>query len=148
MIEDLVTPILKDPSAHMSTLKYRIPLGEDVDNPNQVKVVTDTQGYALYFSRYPIPFSRDGVDNRNLHYRHLSFYAYRTDFLKRFNRLKPGPLESAEKLKQSRALEYGFKIRLQEPRHNSSGVDVPEDIRPIERAMRAGQATKRQPHDP
>jgi 3-deoxy-manno-octulosonate cytidylyltransferase (CMP-KDO synthetase) len=138
MISDLVAPFSRTGAAPMGTLKCRLLLQEDRENPNQVKVVTDKDGYALYFSRYPIPFVRDNAVGRSVHYKHLGFYAYRTEFLLQFTRLEPGILESAENLEQLRALEHGFRIRVSETPYNSPEVDVPEDIARIEKALQDG----------
>ena len=131
----LVAPLEADASLHMSTLKYRLTDPKDVLNPNHVKVVTDLQGTAIYFSRCPIPYFRDVLPEGG-HFKHLGFYGYRMGFLTRFTRLPPGPLESAEKLEQLRALEHGFRIRVVETIVNSIEVDVPEDIHAVEAALR------------
>lgn len=130
----LVAPLTEDPSLPMSTLKCRITAREDIQNPNQVKVVTDTRGHALYFSRSPIPFYRDAPSG-GVFYKHLGFYGFRMHFLRRFTHLPEGLLESAEKLEQLRALEQGFRIRVVETAFNSVEVDVPEDIRRVEACM-------------
>ncbi|HIJ36336.1 MAG TPA: 3-deoxy-manno-octulosonate cytidylyltransferase, partial [Deltaproteobacteria bacterium] len=103
-----------------------------------VKVVTDRQGFALYFSRYPVPFCRDGGGAGN-HYKHLGFYCFRMDFLKRFSGLSEGTLESLEKLEQLRVLEHGFKIKVVETLYDSIEVDVPEDIGKIEASLRSSR---------
>jgi 3-deoxy-manno-octulosonate cytidylyltransferase (CMP-KDO synthetase) len=131
VIPQMVEPILEDPSVAMSTLKCRIEREEEIRNPNCVKVVTDKEGFALYFSRHPIPFLREG-SSRTLYFKHLGFYAYRVKFLVQFTRLAEGVLESAEKLEQLRALEYGFRIRVVETDHHPIDVDVPEDIEKVE----------------
>jgi 3-deoxy-manno-octulosonate cytidylyltransferase (CMP-KDO synthetase) len=138
MISDLVAPFFEEgAAAPMATLKCRLHRKEDRENPNQVKVVTDRQGYALYFSRHPIPFVRDKGKKSPVFYKHLGFYCYRADFLQQFTRLQAGVLETAEKLEQLRALEYGFRIKVTETPYNSLEVDVPEDIGRIEEALRA-----------
>jgi 3-deoxy-manno-octulosonate cytidylyltransferase (CMP-KDO synthetase) len=135
VVSTLLSPLLADESIPMSTLKHRIPLREDIHNPNHVKVVTDNQGFALYFSRSPIPFCRDGSDP-SVYFKHLGFYAFRFAFLKRFTTLPEGVLESVEKLEQLRALEHGFKIKVMETHFNSLEVDVPEDLVAVEEALR------------
>jgi 3-deoxy-manno-octulosonate cytidylyltransferase (CMP-KDO synthetase) len=115
----------------MSTLKYRIARKEEIDNPNHVKVVTDRDGFAIYFSRCPIPYCRDGIPD-GVHFKHLGFYCFRMDFLIRFTSLVPGALESLEKLEQLRALEHGYKIKVIETRFDSVEVDVPQDAAAIE----------------
>jgi 3-deoxy-manno-octulosonate cytidylyltransferase (CMP-KDO synthetase) len=126
-ISDLIAPMKEDPMIPMSTLKYRIRDDREIDNPNHVKVVTDSEGFALYFSRSPIPFYRDPKSNV-LYYKHLGFYAYRNDFLLKFGALPVGELESSEKLEQLRALECGFKIRVVETAFDSVEVDTPADV--------------------
>ena len=107
-------------------------------NPNHVKVVTDNKGFAIYFSRHPIPFNRDGETGK-VYYKHLGFYAYRMDFLQEFTRLPEGVLESAEKLEQLRALEHGFKIKVSETAFDSIEVDVPDDIKKVEELLHKGK---------
>ncbi|MFH1083464.1 MAG: 3-deoxy-manno-octulosonate cytidylyltransferase, partial [Pseudomonadota bacterium] len=105
-------------------------------NPHHVKVVTDRDGFAIYFSRYPIPFCRDGLPE-GVHYKHLGFYCFRMDFLMQLTSLAEGELEFLEKLEQLRALEYGYKIKVMETPHDSVEVDVPEDVQKIEKILRA-----------
>ncbi|MFP4203655.1 MAG: 3-deoxy-manno-octulosonate cytidylyltransferase [Opitutales bacterium] len=113
-------------------------------NPNQVKVVRDRSGHALYFSRSPIPFARDcegAVDAAWLRehacYRHLGLYAYEAEFLQAFSGLEPGYLESVEKLEQLRALEHGYRIAVGLTDHATVGIDVPEDAAAFEAALPA-----------
>ena len=126
-ISDLIAPMKEDPMIPMSTLKYRIRDETEIDNPNHVKVVTDSKGFALYFSRSPIPFFRDPKSSV-VYYKHLGFYAYRNDFLLKFAALPISELESSEKLEQLRALECGFKIKVVETAFDSVEVDTPADI--------------------
>jgi len=114
----------------MTTLMHRIESPDSENNPNHVKVVTDVRGDALYFSRFPIPYVRDGSGAAR--WKHLGFYAYRTWFLKDFTRLPEGRLEAAEKLEQLRALEHGYKIRVVETGFDSVEVDVPADTARVE----------------
>ncbi len=134
VVSQLVKPLKEDPSIPMATLKCRIRHGEDRENPNHVKVVTDNKGFAIYFSRHPIPFNRDG-EKGMVYYKHLGFYAYRMGFLQEFTRLPQGILESAEKLEQLRALEHGFRIKVRETTYNSVEVDVPDDVRKVEELL-------------
>lgn len=136
IVPALLGPLLADPTLGMSTLRYKINDEKDIGNPNHVKVVTDREGNALYFSRCPIPFSRDGQTTQS-HYKHLGFYGFRMAFLSRFTRLERGVLESTERLEQLRALEYGFKIRVVETPCNSIEVDVPDDVAEAEAALEA-----------
>lgn len=135
LIAELVGPHLDDPSVQATTLKWRMSESADVSNPNHVKVVTDNQGFALYFSRHPIPYYR-GQDRGNIHFKHLGLYAYRMGFLVKYTQLPEGTLESAEKLEQLRILEHGFRIRVVETRFNSVEVDVPEDIPRVEKILK------------
>jgi 3-deoxy-manno-octulosonate cytidylyltransferase (CMP-KDO synthetase) len=131
LISEMIAPLIEDDSIPMSTLKYRITGREEIENTNIVKVVTDNEGFALYFSRYPIPFFRDR-EVSGPYYKHLGFYAYRRDFLIKFSGLPIGVLEAAEKLEQLRALEYGFKIKVVETASDSLEVDAPGDIIKVE----------------
>jgi 3-deoxy-manno-octulosonate cytidylyltransferase (CMP-KDO synthetase) len=103
-------------------------------------VVTDGEGFALFFSRSPIPFFRDARSAR-VYYKHLGFYAYRKDFLEKFGALPMGELESSEKLEQLRVLEHGFKIKVVETPFDSVEVDTPEDIKRVEEIMAGPMAT-------
>ncbi len=134
IVSRLVKPFVADRSVPMTTVKWKITDPDDILNPNHVKVVTDRQGFALYFSRYPLPFFRD-AESRQVHYKHLGFYGFRMEFLLKFTRLAQGVLEAAEKLEQLRALEHGFKIKVVETPFNSIEVDVPEDIRRVEEVL-------------
>ena len=129
----LIKPLVEDGSIPMSTLKWKMIDDNHGRNPNHVKVVTDNQGFALYFSRCPIPYFRDNEPGR--HYKHLGFYGYRMEFLTRFTGLSQGKLECAEKLEQLRALEHGFRIKVVETPFNSVEVDVPEDIETVEKIL-------------
>lgn len=134
IILQLVKPLEDDRDISMTTLKHRISKQSSVNNPNHVKVVTDNQGFALYFSRHPIPFFRDS-ESSGEHYKHLGFYGFRMGFLIRFTRLSAGALETAEKLEQLRALEHGFRIKVVETSFDSVEVDVPEDVERVEKIL-------------
>jgi 3-deoxy-manno-octulosonate cytidylyltransferase (CMP-KDO synthetase) len=114
----------------MGTIKKRIERPGDIQDPNVVKVVTDAQGNALYFSRSPIPCVREG-DEQTVYFKHIGLYVYRRDFLLSYPDLPVGPLERAERLEQLRALENGFEIRVVETEYESLGVDTPEDWRQV-----------------
>ena len=122
--------------ADMSTLACRFDRQEDFDDSNQVKVVTDANGLALYFSRSSIPFPRDGWEEFEssdcLPLRHLGLYAYSADFLRSFRGLPQGRLEKLEKLEQLRALEHGRTIAVALTEEISIGVDTPADLERIE----------------
>ena len=134
-IELAVRPLMKNQQVPMGTLKARITSEQDIDNPNIVKVVTDTHGHALYFSRSAIPFVRNR-QNDSVLYRHIGLYVYRRDFLLQLTRLPQSVLEKAESLEQLRALEYGFCIHVAETDYEPVSVDVPEDIVKVEDALR------------
>lgn len=130
LITDLVAPF-PESGAGMGTLKRRLTSAEDLPNPAVVKVVTDRNGDALYFSRAPIPHLRDGsaegIESR-VHYVHLGIYIYTRETLLRLAELPTGRLEEAEKLEQLRALEHGIRIRVWETAHASLRIDTPEDL--------------------
>lgn len=130
--------------AAMSTLAIPFTRPEDFANPNQVKVVRDRAGCALYFSRSPIPFARDvagRVDPAWLAahqcYRHLGLYAYKAEFLAAFSTLEPGFLENIEKLEQLRAMEHGYRIHVGITDQPTVGIDVPEDVAAFEACLPA-----------
>jgi 3-deoxy-manno-octulosonate cytidylyltransferase (CMP-KDO synthetase) len=125
-IDAVVLDILDHEDAPMGTLKTRLFRTTDATDPNIVKVVTDAEGNALYFSRSAIPFAREPND-KTTYFKHIGLYVYRRDFLLAYPDLPVGPLERAERLEQLRALENGFKIRVVETDCDSLGVDTPED---------------------
>jgi len=133
-IDAATAPLIEDPSIPMGTLCCPIEEVEELANPNVVKVVVDRQGFALYFSRLPIPFVRDPRAEA-VRYRHIGLYVYRREFLLRMAGLAPTPLERAERLEQLRALEHGERIRVVVVAHASPGVDTPEEL---ERLRAAG----------
>jgi 3-deoxy-manno-octulosonate cytidylyltransferase (CMP-KDO synthetase) len=126
LITRLAQTLAKDRTVQMITAASRFAPGEDITNPNAVKVVCDRAGDALYFSRSAIPHLRgDGAKPAWL--RHHGIYGYTVRFLDQFCRWKAGPLEKAECLEQLRALENGAAIRVVLTRHAPFGVDTPED---------------------
>jgi 3-deoxy-manno-octulosonate cytidylyltransferase (CMP-KDO synthetase) len=124
MIDDVVSPILRDNSIQMTTLCHKIKNEYEVQDPNVVKVVMDRNGFALYFSRSPIPHESRIMS----HYKHIGLYAYTKDFLFTFKSLPQSKLEKIEKLEQLRVLENGYKIKVIETRHDTVGIDTPEDL--------------------
>lgn len=111
----------------LSTLKIEIKNEEEIHNPNVVKVVTDAQNYALYFSRSAIPFSRDATFHHT-YYRHIGVYAFRKEALLKFAKLEPLQNELAEKLEQLRYMEYGMRIKVVETDFVGIGIDTKEDL--------------------
>jgi 3-deoxy-manno-octulosonate cytidylyltransferase (CMP-KDO synthetase) len=132
-IDAAILPLEHDAEVVMATLKKEIEDRREVNDPNVVKVVTDGAGDALYFSRYPIPFAREGQDSP--HYKHIGLYVYRRRFLLDYSSLPVGPLEQAERLEQLRALENGYKIRVVETEYESLGVDTPADLERVSQLM-------------
>jgi len=129
-LDAVVEPFQSDPSLMISTLSVDGTDGE-LENPNVVKVVVDHDGFALYFSRSPIPFFRDaspatGETRRFL--KHVGLYAYRRTFLTRLATLKESSLEKAEALEQLRFLENGYRIKVVNSTYQSLAVDTPEDL--------------------
>ena len=139
VISDMIAPLIKNADIPMGTVKYKITDTSEINNSNIVKVVTDRDGFALYFSRFTIPFYRDSEPQQD-YYKHLGFYAYRKGFLLEYNGLSRGKLENAEKLEQLRALEYGFKIKVVEVMSDSTEVDAPEDIQKVEQILKSGMS--------
>jgi len=116
--------------AEMVTLMTRLDPAQ-ADDPNRVKVVTDRNGIALYFSRSRIP-------SGGTCFLHLGLYVYRVAFLKRFMKLERTPLENAERLEQLRALEHGYRIRVVEVESESWGIDTPEDLERLRKFVETG----------
>ena len=148
-IDRAVAPLLEDPTVPMATLCTPIWDEAEARDPNTVKVVRDRRGFALYFSRSPIPHYRDAApspvpspesrvpsDPRPATrdpgpvrwWKHIGLYAYRRDVLLRLAALPPTPLEQGERLEQLRALEHGIRVYVVETDRDAIGVDVPEDI--------------------
>jgi len=150
-IDAAIAPLIEDSETLVSTTSEPLTDIEDVFNPAVVKVVTDARGFAICFSRSPIPYVRqeDGMtleeslrNNpaliRNFR-KHSGLYAYRACFLQEFARLKPSALERLEALEQLRALENGFKIRVVNVEHRSIGVDTREDYERVKRLIEESQ---------
>jgi 3-deoxy-manno-octulosonate cytidylyltransferase (CMP-KDO synthetase) len=120
--------VMKDPAVSVGTLKTPC-LVEEIQNPNIVKVVTDSRGRALYFSRAIIPFDRDNTKPR--YFKHLGLYAYRKPALDLFVSLPESALEKSERLEQLRFLENGIPIAVAETPYDSIGVDTEEDLQRV-----------------
>lgn len=135
-IEDVVHPFFSNPGLEMSTLGFPIVSLREIDDPKDVKVTFDAQGFALYFSRSPIPCPRDSGTVFEI-YKHLGVYAYTRRFLEKFQKLPEGRLEKIERLEMLRALEHGYRIKVVVTRFDSPEVDLPEDINRIERRATA-----------
>jgi 3-deoxy-manno-octulosonate cytidylyltransferase (CMP-KDO synthetase) len=144
MIDDVIA-VLDDKRASIGTLAKKIENPGEITDLNVVKVVFDKEGFALYFSRAPIPFHRDEwkslseirnskFEIRNF-YKHIGIYSYRREVLLSLANMQPTELEKTEKLEQLRALENGMKIKVKETFFETYGVDTPKDIERIERCL-------------
>ncbi|HXH55092.1 MAG TPA: 3-deoxy-manno-octulosonate cytidylyltransferase [Gammaproteobacteria bacterium] len=125
MLEQLISPYLAGESPDMTTLAHPLYDVADFNNPGAVKVVTDLQGNALYFSRSPIPYFREEVSTPIYH--HIGMYAYRRDFLLNYTQLPQTPLEKTELLEQLRAIEHGYKIRVCITEDRTLEINTPEE---------------------
>lgn len=140
LIHQVAEGLASHPQAAVATLAYPIEQADQITDPNIVKVVLDNAGYALYFSRAPIPCRRDESFTADLPptLRHIGLYAYRAGFLKSYQQLQPSPLEDAEKLEQLRVLWHGLKIFVavasEMPGH---GVDTESDLQRVEKILSA-----------
>ena len=138
-IIDSAIRLLEDERASIGTLASRIEDRKDIPDPNVVKVVFDRDGFALYFSRAPIPYHRGGWDKLEAAgtsggklYRHIGIYSYRRDVLMKLQAMAPTELEKTEKLEQLRALENGLRIKVDVTEYESHGVDTPDDLERVE----------------
>ena len=142
-IDRAVQALVDHPDVPVSTLMVPITVREEIADPNVVKVVVDNKGRALYFSRSPVPFSRDApysgeqMSGGNFSspggvFKHLGLYAYRRSFLLEFTRMSPTSLELTEKLEQLRILENGHAIQVVQSEQDSIGVDCQADLDKVE----------------
>jgi 3-deoxy-manno-octulosonate cytidylyltransferase (CMP-KDO synthetase) len=132
-LDACVESLLRDEALDGCTLATPLRDEAMAGSPHVVKVVSDTSGRALYFSRSPIPFAHGG--RRAAMYKHIGVYCYRRDYLLGLVRLEPGPLETAEGLEQLRVLEHGGTMGVAVTPHDTVGVDLPEDLAKAERAL-------------
>ena len=130
LIEEVALLLAAKPQAVMATACHAIHDEANFLNPNVVKVVTDAEGFALYFSRAPIPYPRDDVFKNNLQaFRHIGIYAYRVGFLKQYAKLTVTALEKIESLEQLRVLHHGYKIGVCVTENApATGVDTQADL--------------------
>lgn len=140
MIDDIVRPLLEDKDIAMTTLKKKITDPEDLNNPNVVKVVCDKNGYALYFSRSPIPYPR--LKGDAIHYKHIGIYAFTKDFLFTFTNLPASSLEETEGLEQLRVLDNGYKIKVAETQFDTIGIDTAEDLKRAKEVLLSRERSK------
>ena len=132
MIEQVIKPFYREKDLVMSTLKKKIESQQVMNNPDVVKVVTDRNDNALYFSRSLIPYQR--VRGAEV-YKHIGIYAYSRDFLLKYNKMKTTTLEKSESLEQLRVLENGYRIKVVTTRCDTIGVDQPEDVELVEKEL-------------
>jgi len=135
MIDELVEPLRNDPSINMGALVYPVRTPEELANPSVVKVVFDRKGFALYFSRSPMPYVIS-TSSQPRYYKHIGPYAYRMEFLTKFTRMERGVLEQGESLEQLRALEHGYRIKVVETKFDSQEVDTSEDLEKVRKIMK------------
>ncbi|MBF8258000.1 MAG: 3-deoxy-manno-octulosonate cytidylyltransferase [Actinobacteria bacterium] len=133
VIDAVAAPLLADQAVSMTTAALLRDDPEEFLRLSVVKVVTDAAGYALYFSRSPIPHYRDAGSGR--YRKHLGIYGYRKEFLFTVAALPPSPLEEAERLEQLRVLESGYRIRVVDVAHDSVGVDTQEDLAAVKERL-------------
>ncbi len=128
-LKQLIDVFYKDDKKEISlaSLKIQLKESEEIRNPNNVKVITDNNGFALYFSRSVIPFQRE-LSYDVKYYKHIGVYAFRKEALLKFSSLEMTPLEISEKLEQLRYLENGMKIKMVETDFVGIGIDTPEDL--------------------
>ncbi len=126
VIDSIVRPLVDNSDLVMSTAKVRLVEQAQIDEPSVVKVVTDDNGLALYFSRSPIPYQRKKEAAQ--YWKHVGLYGYRRDFLLKYVELPQSQLELAESLEQLRVLSYGYRIQVIEVAQDSVGVDTPDDL--------------------
>lgn len=137
-IDRVAEPFLSGEDPDCATLVYPVLPGDftTIDDPHTVKAVMDKEGYALYFSRSPVPYRREGCASTR-YYRHLGIYAFRSDVLRKFAAMEPSMLEREESLEQLRLLENGFRIRCMETELDAPGVNTPQDLELVRRLFRA-----------
>ncbi|WP_319370566.1 3-deoxy-manno-octulosonate cytidylyltransferase [uncultured Ilyobacter sp.] len=134
MIDSLIEPFRENPDLVMATLKHKMGSYEEIENPNNVKVITDKDNYAIYFSRSPIPYPR--LLNMENYYKHVGIYGYKRDFVIKYSKMRQTSLEIAESLEQLRVLENGYKIKVLETPFKVIGVDTAEDLELVKSIIR------------
>jgi len=142
MVDSLAQVFEYEKDVQIATLIKRIHLKEEIVDPNVVKCVVDRKGFALYFSRSPIPYICGGVSDKfqdgpdlkdvsGMYFKHIGIYGYTRDFLFTYTNLPKSTLETDEKLEQLRVLEHGYKIKTVETRYDTVGVDTAEDLEKV-----------------
>lgn len=136
MVDRLAEQMQRDSLVQMATLRYPMKGPKGYADPNVVKVVADAQGWALYFSRSPLPAARGERAAPAVWHKHIGVYGYRWEMLKQFVHWPPSSLETAEGLEQLRALEHGVRIKVLDSPVNTIGVDTPDDLRRVEALLK------------
>lgn len=136
MFEPLLAPLSKEPELQCTNLMVEISTDEEFKSANVVKAVCDPQDNALYFSREPIPSVSKASGIAFKKYKQLGIYAFRSDFLQRFTKLLPTPLEQIESVDMLRAVEYGYKVRMVPSSFQMIGVDTPDDLVRVKKTMK------------
>lgn len=147
MIDEAVLPLLQDDSIEVATLVKVITDENDLKNPNIPKVVIDEEGYAVYFSRSPIPYFREEGNHgewlkSHTYYKHIGLYVFRKNFLLMFTSWRESLLERAEKLEQLRIIENGYKIKAVVTIYDSIPVDTPEDVERVKHILERTKGNK------
>lgn len=135
LINSLIDGLASDAGLEMITACTSFNDSLSSETPSDVKVAMDKNGFALYFSRSPIPYNRDGIDGV-IRYRHIGIYGFRRDFLFKFASLERTPLEKAENLEQLRALENGVRIKVIKTDYDPISVDTPADLEAARRHIK------------
>jgi 3-deoxy-manno-octulosonate cytidylyltransferase (CMP-KDO synthetase) len=134
MIDEAIKPMLEDDSIQVVNLMAPLKSRDEHNDPNEVKVVVDLQGFALYFSREPIPSWKKGAKEVPM-YKQVCVIPFRRDFLIRYNRLSPTPLEEIESVDMLRNLEHGYKVKMVRTAFDTYSVDTIEDLTKVEKLM-------------
>jgi len=139
MIDSLIKPFKEEKELQMATLKYKLNSFEEVENPNNVKVICDKNDYAIYFSRSPLPYPRElNMDN---YFKHIGVYGYKKDFVIKYSQMEATKLELSESLEQLRVLENGYKIKVIETPFKIVGVDTKKDLEKVSKLLKEKNIT-------
>ena len=144
MIDDAIKPIIEDPLIEVVNLSAPLKNEEEHNDPNEVKVVVDRLGFALYFSREPIPSPKKGGKNIPM-LKQVCIIPFRRDFLIKFNQLTPTPLEIIESVDMLRVMEHGYKVKMVFKEYQTYSVDTMEDLKRVEELMKGDELIKSYP---
>lgn len=142
MIDEAVQPFLDDKQIVVTNLMASIKTIEEFKDPNEVKVVVDRQHYALYFSREPIPSDKKGP-NKDYMYKQVCIIPFTRDFLIKFNKLEPTPLEIIESVDMMRIIEHGYKVKMVPTKFDTYSVDTTDDLKRVEKLMENDELVKK-----